>query len=84
MPSVRSLALALTVVCLLGHTFGQISFSPNWGTGKRSSVLGLDHECWGKSELRILYDVVKVIRRQAESLARCMQDTEAEEAMMKH
>lgn len=58
--------LAVVAVSLLSLTLGQVSFSTNWGSGKRSSSSFIapqaDDACWTKSNAKLLYDLMQVIQ----------------------
>lgn len=58
--------LAVVVLSLLSLTLGQVSFSTNWGSGKRSSSSFIapqaDDACWTKSNAKLLYDLMQVIQ----------------------
>lgn len=58
--------LAVVALSLLSLTLGQVSFSTNWGSGKRSSSSFIapqaDDACWTKSNAKLLYDLMQVIQ----------------------
>ena len=56
--------LALVALGFLSMTFGQVSFSTNWGSGKRSAFTAPQGEqpCWMKTNAKLLYDLIQVIQ----------------------
>nr|AKA95279.1 adipokinetic hormone peptide [Crassostrea gigas] len=67
--------LAVVALSLLSLTLGQVSFSTNWGSGKRSSSSFIapqaDDACWTKSNAKLLYDLMQVIQKQVDRLVAC-------------
>ncbi|XP_062592926.1 adipokinetic prohormone type 2-like [Saccostrea cucullata] len=63
----------LVAVSLLTVSYGQVSFSTNWGSGKRSSDTAplVNDICLAKTDTKLLYDLMRVIQRQAERIIAC-------------
>nr|KAG5695247.1 hypothetical protein BaRGS_008075 [Batillaria attramentaria] len=68
--------LVLVLVMLTSTVTCQIHFSPTWGTGKRSEGPSMPQAssdtCWAQSDLRIVFQLAQVIKREAQRYNQCM------------
>ncbi|XP_061167629.1 uncharacterized protein LOC133180278 [Saccostrea echinata] len=76
----------LVAVSLLTVSFGQVSFSTSWGSGKRSSNTAplVDDICLTKTDTKLLYDLMRVIQRQAERIIACSRNYDELKRTLSH
>ncbi|VDI62080.1 Hypothetical predicted protein [Mytilus galloprovincialis] len=70
----KSFFFICLLISLIGDSAEQISFSTDWGSGKRSFLESYENICKSKLEQSLIFDIASLVQRHVESFMDCKND----------